>query len=172
MACAKPEFRRREFSSIQREFEPIGCAGPGEGASHFALDGNSVLVMRIPSGVDLWRQDRSTSAATSSRIRLAPMTLPFGWSVRGSHNARTWLLTGRSRCARTSRETTLSESNSGEEEVNAEPTGCAAFVKNVQLGQLQGDVARPRRAREALALPLTAPEHMTREGPSSTLSCP
>jgi len=30
------------------------CAGPGEKASHLALDGDTVLVMRIPAGVDLW----------------------------------------------------------------------------------------------------------------------
>ena len=30
------------------------CAGPGENASHLALDGDTVLVMRIPAGGDLW----------------------------------------------------------------------------------------------------------------------
>jgi hypothetical protein len=30
------------------------CAGPGEKASHLALNGDRVLVMRIPAGVDLW----------------------------------------------------------------------------------------------------------------------
>ena len=30
------------------------CAGPGEQASHLAMDGDTVLVMRIPGGADLW----------------------------------------------------------------------------------------------------------------------
>lgn len=30
------------------------CAGPGKNASHLALEGDTVLVMRIPAGGDLW----------------------------------------------------------------------------------------------------------------------
>jgi hypothetical protein len=30
------------------------CAGPGEGVLKVALDGDSVLVMRVPGGADLW----------------------------------------------------------------------------------------------------------------------
>ena len=30
------------------------CAGPGEKASHLALDGDNVLVVDIPGGADLW----------------------------------------------------------------------------------------------------------------------
>jgi hypothetical protein len=32
------------------------CAGPGDQASHLAMDGDTVLVMRIPGGADLWAQ--------------------------------------------------------------------------------------------------------------------